>query len=261
MKGPSASPMSSRTTRSARSSKSVGSRLMMTRVAPARFAVRGNPAAGHTTNDDPIATKRLQLQANFSAPLHGFNRHRLAEGNGGGFDVTTAVAVRCAIAVLEFFSHPWQLVALAAVKASGVGRVAMQLDDVLRCNAGCLMKIVNVLRDQPRHLARTIETRDRPMAAAGLCPAELVLHSEAPAPGLVPHLLIRHKSVEGDRLVLRPYPAGRTKVGDTALRRDPRPGEWDDLVGLLDQIAEARDCRWKIRCDHSYSECRLSVSQ
>src|SRR5215469_1665724 len=51
-------PMSSRTTRSAISSKSVGSRLMMTSIAPLRFAKRGSPAAGQTTSEEPIETKR-----------------------------------------------------------------------------------------------------------------------------------------------------------------------------------------------------------
>src|SRR5262249_26479498 len=128
----------------------------------------------------------------------------------------------------------------------------MQLDDVLRCDARCLMKVVNVLRDQTAHLARAIETRDRAMAATRLRPAELIFHDEASAPGLVPHFLIHHKSVEGDRLHLRPDPAGRAKIRNTALGGDPRPGEWDDRRRLLDQVSEFGDCAWKIGCDHSY---------
>ena len=114
------------------------------------------------------------------------------------------------------------------------------------------MKIVYVLGNQCRHLAGAVKTGERAMAAAGLCPTELVFHGEAPAPGLVPHLLIAHKDVEGDRPVLRPNPPGRTKIRNSALGGNPCPGEWDDFLGLLDQIAEVRDGRWKIGCDHSY---------
>ena len=42
------------------SSCSVGSRLMITNFAPLRFAISGNPAAGHTTSDEPIAIMRSQ---------------------------------------------------------------------------------------------------------------------------------------------------------------------------------------------------------
>src|SRR5215467_8993073 len=58
--GPSVSPISYRITRSARSSWSVGSRLMITRRAPQFLAISGNPAAGQTTSDDPIARNRSQ---------------------------------------------------------------------------------------------------------------------------------------------------------------------------------------------------------
>src|SRR5262245_45469807 len=138
----------------------------------------------------------------------------------------------------EFFPHPRQLVTLTAVETRRVGGVAMQLDDVLRRHARRLMEIVNVLCDQPRHFASAIKTRDRAMAATWLRPAELIFHDEASAPGLVPHLLIHHKSVEGDRLHLRPDPARRANIRNSALGGDPCPGEWDDRRGLLDQVAE-----------------------
>src|SRR5262249_3013596 len=60
-------PISSCTTRSAMSSNSVASRLRMTRRAPLRLAIRGNPAAGHTTSEEPIARKRSQDLVIFSA--------------------------------------------------------------------------------------------------------------------------------------------------------------------------------------------------
>ena len=56
-----------RTTRSATLSSSVCSRLMITRVEPFRFAISGNPAAGQTTSDDPMARKRSHARVSSSA--------------------------------------------------------------------------------------------------------------------------------------------------------------------------------------------------
>src|SRR5262245_6280026 len=67
MKGLSVCPMSARMTRSAMSSKSVGSRLRTTRRAPLRFANSGKPAAGHTTRDEPMARNRSQALESASA--------------------------------------------------------------------------------------------------------------------------------------------------------------------------------------------------
>src|SRR5262245_8556432 len=67
MKGDSTVPMSSRTTRSAISSNSVASRLTITKRAPLRLASKGNPAAGHTTSEDPTARKRSQASVSCSA--------------------------------------------------------------------------------------------------------------------------------------------------------------------------------------------------
>src|SRR5512139_743036 len=114
------------------------------------------------------------------------------------------------------------------------------------------MQIVNILRNQPRHLAGAVETCERPMAAAGPGPAEFLFHGKTPAPGLIPHLLIRDEGIEGDGLVLGPQTAGGTKVGNPTLSRNPCPGEWDDRLCLLDQIAEPGDCGWKIGSDHRY---------
>ena len=94
MKGASASPMSSRTTRSAMSSNSVGSRLMMTSAAPLRLAIKGKPAAGHTTSEEPIDKNRSQSRVNCSARSHRLRRHRLAERDRRGLDVAAAVAIR-----------------------------------------------------------------------------------------------------------------------------------------------------------------------
>src|ERR1019366_1277826 len=79
--GPSVSPMSCRITRSAISSCSVGSLLMITNLAPQFLASIGNPAAGQTTSDDPIA-----MLAQLGAAAHRVFRHRLPERDGGGLD-------------------------------------------------------------------------------------------------------------------------------------------------------------------------------
>ena len=59
--------MSSRTTRSAISSNSVASRLIITKRAPFRLAGQGNPAAGQTTREEPAARKRSQSRVSCSA--------------------------------------------------------------------------------------------------------------------------------------------------------------------------------------------------
>src|SRR5712664_2609669 len=56
--GPRVSPISYRITRSAISSCSVGSLLIITSLAPQFLASIGNPAAGQTTSEDPIAINR-----------------------------------------------------------------------------------------------------------------------------------------------------------------------------------------------------------
>ena len=52
------------------SSNSVGSRLMMTSRAPLRLAIKGNPAAGQTTSDEPIARNRSQDERKFLGAPH-----------------------------------------------------------------------------------------------------------------------------------------------------------------------------------------------
>ena len=54
-------------TRSAMSSKSVGSRLMMINREPLRLASKGNPAAGQTTSEEPMTRKRSQSRLAASA--------------------------------------------------------------------------------------------------------------------------------------------------------------------------------------------------
>ena len=231
--------MSWRTTRSASSSNSVGSRLMMTRAAPLRLAISGNPAAGHTTSDEPMARNRSQLRGQLLGALHRIGRHRLPERHGRGLDVAAAGAIRRALAVgLEFFAHPGQFVALGAVEADGVGGIAVQFDDILGRDAGGLMQIVDVLRHQRRHLAGAIEAGERPMAAARLRLGETLLHDEAPPPGFVAHLAARHEGVERDRLVLGPQAAGRAEIRNAAFGRDPGPGEGQIRPRVLDQVAQ-----------------------
>src|SRR5215471_17476996 len=66
-KGESTVPMSWCMTTSAISSNSVASRLIITKRAPFRLASKGNPAAGHTTSEEPTARKRSQSSVNCSA--------------------------------------------------------------------------------------------------------------------------------------------------------------------------------------------------
>ena len=198
--------MSWRTTRSAMSSNSVGSRLMMTSRAPLRFAIKGNPAAGQTTSEEPIARNRSQDCARSWA--------RCIAASGIAWpNETVAVLMKPPqagqsgaqpFAGLHPLAHPDKLVALAAIEAQSEGRVAVQFDDMFRRDARGLMQIVDVLRDDRRHLAGAIEAGERPMAPARLGVAELVVHGEAPPPGFVARLLARQELVERDRPVLGP---------------------------------------------------------
>ena len=80
----------------------------------------------------------------------------------------------------------------------------MQFDDVFRGNSRGLMQIVDILRDDGRDLAGAVEARQRAMAAAGLCPAELLLHGEAAPPQLIARLLAVQELIEWDRPIPSP---------------------------------------------------------
>ena len=99
--------MSWRTTRSARSSNSVGSRLMMTR---ARAVALGHQRKSrrrphHQRRAD--GEKQIAIAGQLLGPLHRRGRHRLPERHGGGLDVAAAGAIgRVLAGGLEFFAEP-----------------------------------------------------------------------------------------------------------------------------------------------------------
>ena len=144
---------------------------------------------------------------------------------------------------LELFLHPGQFVALRAFETDGVGRIAVQFDDIVRRDAGVLMQIVDILRDQRRNLAGAVEPGERAMAAARFRLGETLLHDEAPPPGLVAHLAAGHEFVERDRLVLGPQAAGRAEIRNAAFGGDAGAGERHDGARVLDQVAQARQSR------------------
>ena len=139
------------------SSNSVGSRLMITSVAPLRLAISGNPAAGHTTSDEPIGEEKIARQRQLLGAPHRLLGHRLSERHRRGLDVTAAVRAigRLAADARRTALDPAKLVALGAVEAGRIGRVAVQLDHVRRPrNAGGLVQVVDVLRDHARRPCR-----------------------------------------------------------------------------------------------------------
>src|SRR5947209_473461 len=83
-------------------------------------------------------------------------------------------------------------------QALGLGRVAVQLDDVAGRDPGRLVQIVDVLRDDGRHLAAPVETRQRAVPPARARLAETVLQREPAPPGLLAHLLAGQEIVEID---------------------------------------------------------------
>jgi len=83
----------------------------------------------------------------FGAP-HGRFWHRLAKRDCCGFDVAAAiVTVRCAAVGFETHLDPGKLITPAAIKACGIGGIAMQLHDLVGRKPRGLVQIVDVLRD------------------------------------------------------------------------------------------------------------------
>jgi hypothetical protein len=101
------------------------------------------------------------------------------------------------------------------------------------------VQIVDILRHHGGNLASPVEARQRPVAAARFCAAELLLHGESPPPAFVPHLLARQELAEFDRPHLGPEAAGRPEVRDAALRRDAGTGKGHDHPGIGNQAAQA----------------------
>ena len=157
------------------SSKSVGFAIDDDQPGAVALGHQRKPAAGQTTSDEPIARNRSQASVSACGAPHRVFRHRLTERDGRGLDEAAARRAirRAAVGRVQALAHPRQFVALLAIEAEGVGRVAVQLDDVFGCNARGLMQIIDVLRDHRRHLAGAVEAGQRPMSAPGWAPAEL----------------------------------------------------------------------------------------
>src|SRR5437016_8484657 len=98
------------------------------------------------------------------------------------------------------------------------------------------MQVVDVLRDYPRCLAGPVEAGEREVPAPRLGCGELRVHSKAPTPGFVAHLLTGEEFVERDRAVFRPEPAGRSEVGNATLRGNSGAGERRDHARRLDEF-------------------------
>ena len=101
-----------------------------------------------------------------------------------------------------------------------------------RGDAGCLVQIVDVLRDHRRRPCRGDTAREREMAAAGLRRREMFLHREAAPPCLVAHLAACEELIERNRLRLGPQAAGRTEIRNAAFGRDPGAGKRHHALGL-----------------------------
>ena len=155
--GDSVSPISWRMTRSAMSSCSVGSLLMITSLAPLFLASIGNPAAGQTTSDDPIAMNRSQCCASSAA-------RRIASSGIDCPNETVAVLTGSPQTVqtgappfIEAWLDPGDIVPLSTTDTPCVSGIAVELHDVVGCETRCLVQIVDILRDDGRKSFRPVE--------------------------------------------------------------------------------------------------------
>src|SRR5579871_2502657 len=112
------------------------------------------------------------------------------------------------------------------------------------------MQIVDVLGDDSRDLACTIERSERAMSASGPGGSKCRLHGKPPPPGFVARLLVSYELVERDRPVARPQSARRAEIGNAAFGRDAGAGKGHDDGGRGDHLTEALDAALKIPGDH-----------
>src|SRR5690348_425350 len=183
---------------------------------------------------------------------HRILRHRLTEGDGRGLDRLVAVVAvgRTAIRI-EALLYPGQIVGATAADAARIGCVAVQLDDMIGGETGRLMQIVDVLGDDRRNLARTIERGERTMPSPRLRSREGLLHRKTATPGLVARVPARHKLVERDRTVARPQAARRAKIWNAALSGDAGAGEGHDDAARGDHVAEPLHRALNVLGNHS----------
>src|SRR5579864_7582833 len=100
------------------------------------------------------------------------------------------------------------------------------------------MQIVNVLGDDRRYLAGTVERGERPMTATRFCGGEGGFHGKATAPGLIASFGACDKLVKGNWPVAGPYSAWRTKIRDATLCGDPGASKGNDDRRRSNHVAE-----------------------
>src|SRR5262249_31932574 len=152
--------------------------------------------------------------------------HGLAKGDGCGLDVTSALRTNWRLSArrIEFLPDPGQFVAQVALQTQRMHVVAVQLDDMVGRDAGTLVEVVDVLRDNASRLTHPIDARKREMPAARSCSGEVLVHGEAATPSLVTHFLTGQKIVELNRFHSRPNASRGTKIRDAAFGRNARAG-------------------------------------
>src|SRR5512135_2328332 len=100
------------------------------------------------------------------------------------------------------------------------------------------MQIINILCNDGRDFAHTVEGSQRAMAAPRFCRSKRRLHGETPPPGLVAGLCTDNEFIERDRSMPTPQAPGRTKIRNAALRRDSRSRKWNDHRCRSDHLTE-----------------------
>src|SRR5271165_4464805 len=136
-------------------------------------------------DDEQIGGARLDL----GAP-HRLDRHRLAEGDRCSLDPAPAGAAnRCRAVALEGATQFANLVPPRAIEAVRVGRVAVQLDDLVHGNAGGPMEAVDVLGDHRSGGTAADELGNGAMPAVRLRVSPGVIGFEAAPPSFAPSFL------------------------------------------------------------------------
>src|SRR5882672_5923511 len=199
----------------------------------------------------PDRNKQVAMLGKLGGAAHRVFRHRLTERDGGGLHRLVADgAVGCTACCVEALPDPRKIVSMSAANAAGVGRIAVQLDDVFDREARYLMQIVDVLGDDGGNLAGLVERGQRAVTAPRLCCGKGRLHRKAPPPCLVAGILAGDEFIKRNRAVAGPQSAGRAEIGNSAFGRNTCAGEGKDGGGLGDHVAELLHPAAKIRCDH-----------
>ena len=115
---------------------------------------------------------------------------------------------------------------------------AVELDEPLGRSSAAAVQPIDVLRDDHRELARPLEIRDR-----GVHGIRLRIPERGPGLALlVPVLDARglrvHEVLEVDGLPFPPDTFRAAEVPDAAARRDACSGEYQDAVGVAQQLNE-----------------------